>query len=287
MSTPTTEVETIPGLWDVTAEQYHAVHDWIGHSMLEDLRKSPAAFCGRYVTRSIQPKEPTPAMQLGSAFHAWLLERSEFSNLVAVKPADIDRRTKIGRIEWAAFVEQSRGKAIIDEEDLEKIKRMADSVNGNGLLRDMLESAGPGEKSVRWIDQESGIQCKARFDRPLQGAAYILDVKTTEDIEPDAWARTVARFGNHRQAAHYLAGWRAVWGGKPEHFHLVFSTEEPYECLVYETDALSLELGAQQNARALRRLALCRETGLWTHPLADRVTTVTLPRWEFQREEHI
>lgn len=280
-----TETETIPGTWDVDNLTYHSSNEFVGHSMLDSFRESPALYHGLYVSGTIEKPEPTAAMQLGSAFHAWMLERSKFNELIAITP-EINRRTNAGKVEWAGFQEQHRGKAIIDAEQLEQVKRMAEAVKGNGLARDMLEAAVEGEVGIRWPDAATGIICKAKFDRPLKGAAIIVDVKTAGNgIDPDSWARAVGNFGYFRQSAHYLEGWRAVWGGKPDHFHIVFSTVEPWECLVYETDALSLELGAMQNARALKRLAVCRETGVWLHPLADQVNRISLPAWEFKKEE--
>jgi exodeoxyribonuclease VIII len=273
----------IPGLWHCTNDEYHADTSSISHSMLEKFRQSVPLYHGLYVAKTLPRDEPTPAMKLGTALHAWLLEPQNWTQLVAVGP-DCERRSNADKARWAEFGAASVGKTVITREQEQKVFLMADSVKANATAKALLAAAGPNEQAIRWQDS-SGLICKAKFDRALD-AKFVLDIKTTRDLlHPDSWAKTCGNFGYARQAAHYLEGWSRVFRGNPDHLHLVFSTEEPYECAVFELDALSIQLGRDQNRRDLDALALCYESGCWASRLADKIIPIQLPRWEFTKEE--
>ena len=78
-------------LLSMPADHYH-LHPAVGHSGLVRIMRSPAHY-REYVAH---PPEPTPAMQLGTAFHTALLEPDRFGQSFVVAPK-FDRRTKDGK----------------------------------------------------------------------------------------------------------------------------------------------------------------------------------------------
>ena len=96
--------------------EYRA-RDGISSTDLKHVAKSPAHF--RYWKDHQQ--EDTPALLFGRAVHKYALEKDDFFSEFAVAP-NIDRRTKAGKEEYAAFEADCVGKDIISADDFEKIK---------------------------------------------------------------------------------------------------------------------------------------------------------------------
>jgi hypothetical protein len=159
---------------------------------------------------------------------------------------------------------------------------MVDGVMRNGFARNAIEQRGVIEQVVEWSDGVTELPLKCRPDIRLENG-LIVDVKTTSDIDPDSWSRTMANFGYHRQAALYLDGCGLVHGSDGPFVHIAVSKEQPHECAVYEVAAESLELGRAENAATLAELMLRRESGDWSGRWSSDVTSVNLPSWYFRK----
>ncbi len=111
-------------------EEYHA-GPGVSKSDLDLIARSPA----HYRAQKAAPREATPAMIIGSAFHTATLEPEKFDLEFAVAPEGIDRRTKAGKEEWAAFEAASAGKTVLKAE-----------VGVVDDLKDFLDSVLPGDE---------------------------------------------------------------------------------------------------------------------------------------------
>ena len=83
--------------------------------------------------------------------------------------------------------------------------------------------------------------CRARPDA-LDPNGLIVDLKTSQDASPDAFARTAATFKYHLQAAWYIDGLHAA-GVTPEQTAFAFVVIEktpPHSVGTYVLDAESL-----------------------------------------------
>lgn len=260
-----------------TAAEYHRDTTHVSHSSLECFRKSPRLYHRLYVTREIEPEPPSEAMLLGSALHAYLLERERFSDMVAVRPHGIDRRTKAGKAAWEEFLAFSGDKIVIDRDQMKRVQAMADGVAASEVATDLLAADGRREQVITW--ERVDIACKARLDLLLD-AGIVVDVKTAADPSPEGFASAAHRFGYHRQAAWYLDGTECS-----EFLFIAIGTSEPYEVGVYELDADSLDLGRRQNAADLASLVVARETGCWEQAWHGQINRLSLPRYAFKREE--
>jgi exodeoxyribonuclease VIII len=273
----------LAGLWEVTPAEYHAAEDWFGSSMLNDFRQSIPLFHGRYIAKTMARREPTAAMKLGSALDVFLLLPDQFKSLMSVAPDDIDRRTKAGKEEWAAFERAAVDKLVITADQFAAVQRMAAGLIANPMARDLLRSRGASQQAVRWEDDETGLPLKCLFDRVLECGIFF-DLKTSNDPHPDAFARSVVNFGYHRQAAHYRDGHRAAIG-ECQALHIVCGSEPPHDVHVFELDMDALELGRKQNRETLRQLEKCRALGNWSSRWAgDFVNPLSLPKYAFYQE---
>lgn len=265
------------GIWQVTNADYHADHQWHGHTMLEVARRSVVEFAALYVSGTTPRKPATPAMRLGSALHALVLEPDEWDSLVAVE-GEFDRRTKLGRAAYESFADASSGKTIITPDQYESVKRMAESIARHpAFVAFTSHTDCVREVAIRANDLETGLPLKCKPDLRVPG--WIIDIKTTSDASPDGWCRQAASLGYARQAAHYLDVVHSGLGHSCRFAHVVVQSSPPWECAAYYLEDTDIEHARQQNARTKRKLKACYESNVWVEPQGVEILRIKLPRW--------
>ncbi|ENI7083915.1 exodeoxyribonuclease VIII [Escherichia coli] len=263
-----------PGIYyGISNENYHA-GPGVSKSQLDDIADTPAL----YLWRKNAPVDTTKTktLDLGTAFHCRVLEPEEFSNRFIVAP-EFNRRTNAGKEEEKAFLMEcaSTGKTLITAEEGRKIELMYQSVMALPLGQWLVESAGHAESSIYWEDPETGILCRCRPDKIIPEFHWIMDVKTTADIQRFKTAYYDYRY--HVQDAFYSDGYEAQFGVLPTFVFLVASTT--VECGRYPVEIFMMGeeaklAGQQEYHRNLRTLADCLNTDEW-----PAIKTLSLPRW--------
>lgn len=148
------------------------------------LLRSPA----HYRAYRDAPETDTPAFRLGRAVHALGLEgRGAYRERFAVAP-DCDRRTKAGKETWEAFQVEAAGRTVLTATEAAQVEAMGASMAAHRLIPVLLKG-GEAETSMFWDDPDTGAQCKGRPDFARFADATILDLKTTTDASPGAFAR--------------------------------------------------------------------------------------------------
>ncbi|EZG87226.1 exonuclease VIII [Escherichia coli O26:H11 str. 2011C-3270] len=201
-----------PGIYyGISNENYHA-GPGVSKSQLDDIADTPAL----YLWRKNAPVDTTKTktLDLGTAFHCRVLEPEEFSNRFIVAP-EFNRRTNAGKEEEKAFLMEcaSTGKTVITAEEGRKIELMYQRVMALPLGQWLVESAGHAESSIYWEDPETGILCRCRPDKIIPEFHWIMDVKTTADIQRFKTAYYDYRY--HVQDAFYSDGYEAQFGVLP------------------------------------------------------------------------
>ncbi|WP_099373725.1 exodeoxyribonuclease VIII [Escherichia coli] len=263
-----------PGIYyGISNENYHA-GPGVSKSQLDDIADTPAL----YLWRKNAPVDTTKTktLDLGTAFHCRVLEPEEFSNRFIVAP-EFNRRTNSGKEEEKAFLREcaSTGKTVITAEEGRKIELMYQRVMALPLGQWLVESAGHAESSIYWEDPETGILCRCRPDKIIPEFHWIMDVKTTADIQRFKTAYYDYRY--HVQDAFYSDGYEAQFGVLPTFVFLVASTT--VECGRYPVEIFMMGeeaklAGQQEYHRNLRTLADCLNTDEW-----PAIKTLSLPRW--------
>ncbi|ELW8996069.1 exodeoxyribonuclease VIII [Escherichia coli] len=263
-----------PGIYyGISNENYHA-GPGVSKSQLDDIADTPAL----YLWRKNAPVDTTKTktLDLGTAFHCRVLEPEEFSNRFIVAP-EFNSRTTAGKEEEKAFLMEcaSTGKTVITAEEGWKIELMYQSVMALPLGQWLVESAGHAESSIYWEDPETGILCRCRPDKIIPEFHWIMDVKTTADIQRFKTAYYDYRY--HVQDAFYSDGYEAQFGVQPTFVFLVASTT--VECGRYPVEIFMMGeeaklAGQQEYHRNLRTLADCLNTDEW-----PAIKTLSLPRW--------
>lgn len=265
----------------ISDTDYHADRSRVSSSSLKTLvARSPAHARADLDT----PRHDTPALALGRAVHARLLEPESFPERYAVAP-QVDRRTKAGRQAWADFAAAHPGAVLLSDADAAVIDGIAASVARHRLASAALQG-GEAELSGFFDDPETGALCRIRPDYLRAADSIMVDVKTAIEASPGAFQRAINSFGYHIQAAFYSMGHERITGEPLSDFlFLAVEKTPPYAVGLYRIDDDALAAGRQQMRRALRTWAACMENDTWPG-YSDHIQPISLPAWAlFNAEE--
>ena len=229
--------------------------------------------------------EASKAMDFGSVVHSLILGAGK---KFAVIDADSWRTNAAKEAQEQARAE---GRIPILKEDYLRAKAVADKVLQHPTWGYLFHGGQP-EVAAKWIDPETGITCRARFDylRPkVEGKRrVIVDLKTARSAHPDTFGRAIGEYGYAIQAAFYSDGARVLGlDDDPLFVFVVAETEAPFCITVGVLDAQDAALGRAQASLARRIFKQCVETGTWPEYADDLVTFQTPAYHRIQTEEFI
>lgn len=273
MSTATAELITVPGVYDIPAEEYHQ-HPALSSSGARRLLPPGCPALFRY--QQDNPPETTKTFEYGHAAHQLVLGAGP--DIVSV--AAPDWRTKAAKEQRDAARETGAVPLLAHEYD--QVIAMAEALKAHPLASVLLApGSGQPEQSLFWTDRPTGVHRRARVDwlpAPAAGRMLLPDYKTTTTVDEDELRRAIHRFGYHQQAAWYLDAVTALGLADVARFLFVFQLKTPpYLVRVVEPDDLALRIGRDLNREAIELFAECTRTGLWAG--YDDVSLIGLPGW--------
>lgn len=212
------------------AAEYHLVPG-NGGSSLKTMIESPMAYWKRYLDPAREPEKSTPAMILGSAYHARIVEGQEgFEKAFYSMPTYVPEIEGLPVLDTVADI-----KAFFDKSGIEykksspKPELIALIPKGTAHIWDHIEGAsrsmgagkvelkpdqwnevegnvkllstaasfaeifddGLSEVSIFWTDEETGLPCKARMDRVRP--AKLHEVKTIQNSSGEEFEKLCIR----------------------------------------------------------------------------------------------
>lgn len=271
-------MEPLPpsGVWEIDHEAYHREHRLVSNSSKECFRRSRKLYYQRHVTQALPPEKPSEAKNFGTQLHMLVLEPERFQQRYYQEPDVGDRRKKAAKDALRELQEHNVGREGIKYELWEKLQRLRESVMATAECRKVIEHAGPVEQSLVWTCPETGLACKCRRDKVLEGRDTVVDLKTTEDASPEGFKITACRYGLHRNADWYQQGHHEVFGTELRYLFMLLS-KTTYECALYELDVDFLNTGYSENLSLRRALVDCYLTNNWVSPHELQVTLVGKP----------
>lgn len=273
----------------VPDREYHALPwKFVSKHDLDAFAHCPAVYKAEKEREIVA--ESTPSLVFGSAFHARVLEPETFDSRFAVAPSGIDRRTKAGKEDYAAFIEANEGKDILTEEQAKLIETMKGSFEsvvsgiwGNGIAEAVLVGdAIEREKFSVFPRGKADYICEYSC-----GAFAIFDVKTTTDASPEAFRRDCANFRYDVQAAYYTALFkqayaRATGGNKPKEVSFFFVCVEKggiCPAAIYDLGPEFLYIGEKTARKNLSALISAYEENVFPNYNDGLVATIEPPAW--------
>lgn len=219
----------------------------------------------------------------GRAAHAVLLEGDE-SRLHVIEADDWRKKDAKEARENA----RKAGKMPLLSRQIHKVRAMAKVAKehvADSELAGIFE-AGEPEKSLHW--EEVGIHCRARLDWLSTDRKLILDYKTSQNANPDAFIRgPLTNYGYDTQGAFYLRG-NAATGGSAhaKYVWLVQEVEPPYVCSLVGMGPQMQEIAERKVDWARAIWQRCIQTGQWpAYP--NRIAWAELPEWSVARFEEL
>lgn len=238
--------------------------DAINASRLKRMGTSPLAFA-EY--ESAQKK--TAAMTLGSAAHKLILEPSCFSECYAIWTGSRRAGQK-----WKDFLDANAGREIINSKEHRQICNMRDAIEQHSVANSLL-SGGRSELTLQWTDADTDVKCKGRIDYLND---YIVDLKTTIDNSPRAFASQSARLGYHISLAFYQDGLKRQTGISRDIKIVTVQSVRPWDVVVYNVPEDIVEAGRERYKLYLQMLVQCNETNRWPGQF-DNEIDLDLPVW--------
>jgi hypothetical protein len=239
----------------LTDKQYRD-HPAISRSDLLTFMKSPQIFHAQYVYG--RGNRETDAMKFGTQFHTHLLEPEKFNQQYFVYKK-IPWNTKEGHIQRDDIADrESSGTKCLTSDEHQDIVCMNDSfrlaVPATALNNPLYETC------AFWIDLETGIELKAKFD--ILDSSAVWDIKTAADICKEEFSWAIYKYKLYIQVAFYLDGATAATGKNYDTFiFAAFEKEAPYGVATYTMfdipDAQSridIDLGRTAYKAGLRKL---------------------------------
>ena len=311
-----------------TDEEYFADREYVRKGWLDKITLQPdmggsPAMLKAYLSKAVADK-PTAAMQFGTAFHGSLLEGR------ALRPIHASRRgTKAYEGEVAMILESEPNAHCLPLKDYDRAMFMREavmnptteagefakhllvglpgmneyvfhgtmSVDGTCLSDETRNRLGLGDygRAGAFYD----IKVKAKIDRLCadQGKLIIVDLKTSADASPGAFARSSAKFRYVYQQAYYnrvARRWRLQrteherretdhdflsqdWFDT-EYWMVVVQSDRSGIVAAYQCDPDDIEREEEQLRADLALYAQCKLENKWP-PAESKPTTLSLPSW--------
>jgi hypothetical protein len=265
-------------------DEYHATAA-VSNTVLSTMARSAAHCFALHVSEDRRQRADSPAFFAGRLAHCAILESGALLDRYILKPEGLDMRTKEGKA-WKAAL--PAGVEMLDAEQYTTALAQRDAVLGVPELADLLASGEP-EVSAFWTDDETGLPCKCRPDwvhTLSDGRVILLDVKTTTDCAPQPFSRTVWKYGYHRQAAWYSAGYARAAGVEVAGFVFASVTSaHPFIAAAHTLDDDYLRIGTDECRSLLDEYADCKLTGRW--PAYPGMNLLSPPAWAVADEDSV
>lgn len=261
-----------PGVYELTAERYHA-DPVVGGSLsshgARELLACPARF---QYNRDHHQTVRSPELDEGTAAHLAVLGAG--SRVVIVEAADWRTKSAQEHRDDA----YAAGRTPILAHKWEKIRtNQVAAVRAHPLARSLL-SGGKPEQVLVWRDEATGVWCRAMVD--YLAPSWMVDYKTCECADPDAIQRAITNYGYHVQTAWYQDG-AAALGLGPSPFFFVFQEKSsPHFVTVAQLSNHFLGAGRSRVRLAREMYRDCTAAGVWpTYVPETDIATIEPPRW--------
>lgn len=222
----------------------------------------------KFAYERAHPKVSSKAMDTGSIAHTLVLGRGAE---VVVVPSE----------NWLKKADQEEKKAIVASgripanlAEMAKAQAMADAVLEHPTAGPLF-TGGRAEVSLYWRDEVTGVPMRGRVDYLVE--SLVVDLKSTADPGPEAFAKSCANYGYREAAANYVDGVRTLTGRAPDFVLVAVSSAPPHQVRLYRFGLGDLEYGAARMHRAQLLFQHYEEVGYPEYHL--EVEELVMPAW--------
>lgn len=274
-----------PGLYaNVPASVYHRVWKHPSQSLMKPaIMQTPAH--AKYDMD--HPKEPSPAMVMGTALHALVLEPDSFDEVVQLGPG------KTRNEGWRNLQAANPHIAYLKEDEITAVRVMANRVTRHPDVGALSRKSMNSLKEVSVVADLEGrypaaldpemtpftLRCKCRLDWWVRKLAWNVDLKTTSDGGEDEFNRSIHQRGYHIQDAFYEAMMAASGHEVKQSVFVIVESEPPFEPDVRPLGLEALDRGRVLSNKMVALWAWCTAHNQYPGYPPGLVTSANLPRW--------
>lgn len=250
-------------LLPLTSAEYHAdpgVRPSLSNSIAKILiEQSPAhAWLAHPRLNPNYVPDEESKFDIGTAAHMMVLEKRVDGIVIIDAP---DWRTKAAK--EARDVARANGQTPMLRHQFDKTEQMVvaahnfiDTTELAGIL-----VTGSTEQTLMW--EEDGTYCRCKPDILSADKRIIVDYKSTENAEPEAFIRQIARMSYDLQAEWYTRGIKDMTGVEPIFVFLVQEVSPPYACSLISLSNAYRQVGQSKVERALAIWGKCVRDNSW------------------------
>lgn len=260
----------------ISNEEYHANKAFVSSSQLKLLINESPDFFRDALTSGVI-KEQTDAMLLSTLVHHAVLEGDDFLNRYVVMPKFDLRYTKAkdAQDQWLL---ENHGRIIVTEKDKEILEGTYASILCHSDARALLLGSR-FERSGYYVDRETGISCRIRYDAYDESNRILTDLKAVRSCKKHDFSRAMKEYRWDLSMAMYGAGIEAIDGIAPKHYAFIaVEKTRPYQVAVYKIGSETIKLGLQDYKRALHMLEDCVKKKSWP-TLQTAMEEIDLPEY--------
>lgn len=266
-------------------EEYHADRTAISSTWLKVVDKQTPYHLRSYLDSP--PAAPSDALVMGSAVDCLVFEPELWDRRFIVAP-EINRRTNAGKELWASLLNdavQSKREVVNHKMHAEALVT-AEAIRRNPVMADYLRRDCVSQQVIVWRDPVTGLLCKCKSDLYLADDGTLLDLKTARNAAPDEFAKAIANFGYHIQAAFYTDGYitaglpvsRFVFGVMEKPDNRNTHEASPNLMAFYELDPADMKAGQDSYTSSLSAINFCMINDEWSG-YTDHVMPIRRPPW--------
>lgn len=238
----------------------------LSFTSLKEFSKSP----NHFLAYKNKEKTDSPAMRRGRLIHKLVLEPDDFPKEFAVAPT-CDRRTKVGKELWHDFEFFCTNNNItpVTQSEYAEADAVARAIQKNKTSRDLLRSCRHFEQHVE--GDIFGIEFHGYVDAM---GDMLVDLKTTQAADPNAFNRTVLNNKYYLQAAIY-----SKLTGIERFLFIAAETASPFNVAVYELSNDWLAIGDHELETYIAQFKAWVDEGQPSRSYVSEVKTLTPPSW--------
>jgi hypothetical protein len=269
---------------DVPEEIYHADRGSLSQSGAKLLL--PPSTPAKFRWAMDNPPEPKPVFNFGQLAHKLVLGKG-----AAIAEIDAaDYRTKAAQALRDEAYEAGEIPALTHE--LVKAREMYRAVQMHPTAGRIFLLEGKPEVSMYADDPDTGVRLRGRADWLTKGQMIgigdrlvIVDFKTAMSARPEDFARSVANYSYHLQAAWYLELAKELkLDTNPLFLFVVVEKLAPHLVSVIELDSEAIAEGRRLRRKALDIYQECMTSMEWPG-YSDGIVPISLPLWALDDDE--
>jgi hypothetical protein len=263
---------------ELANDDYHAAPG-VSKSHLDVIGSSSAKhYWAQYVDPMRITPEKTPALRLGHAIHAAILEPDLFASKYLVKP-ECDRRTLVGKQIYAEYLREKGDREEISPTEYDVCLKIRDAVYAHKLAPGLL-SKGTNEHSFFCHERETGELIKCRTDYFHDDGETVVDLKSTLNAAPFEFGRDATKLRYDIAVPWYFDVIRGVTGQQPRNWvWLAVEKEHPFAIGIYYAQKHDIIRARDTARRNFLEIVRQRKLGTWCDYGETGVLPLELMAW--------